>query len=167
MNFLPLVGAILALTGALSVAAWNQLQSRRDRRRDLYSAAYKAVLRWAEFYYRVRRRDPEDLYSLVVLFHEAQEEIDYHDGWISIESPELARAYRHFVRTVKATTAPLIQAAWDADPCDPRKGFTPPNGEQQPDIKIDKERFLTDVNDHLAPWFRFRGRALRQRYPET
>src|SRR4051812_37730383 len=125
VDFLPLVGSILALTGAVGVAAWNQYQSRRDRRRDLYSEAYRAVVSWAEMPYRVRRRDSQKPHELVALFHELQEAIDYHDGWISIESPELARAYRHFVDQVKSKTSPAIKQAWADPPCDPAEGFTP------------------------------------------
>lgn len=166
VDFLPLVGAILALTGVVGVAAWNQYQSRRDRRRDLYSEAYKAVVSWAEMPYRVRRRDPDQPYELVARFHDLQEAIDYHDGWISTESPELARAYRAFVSQVKAKTREAIARAWEQPPCDPRNGFTPPDGQQElPNVEAEKRQFLVDINDHLA-FDHDRSEALRRRYPE-
>ena len=140
------------------------MQGRRDRRRDLYSAAYKAVVAWAEMYYRVRRRDPEKPYEIVELFHELQGEIDYHDGWISIESPELARAYREFVRLVKTKTEPTINTAWTEPPCKPRDDYTSPSGANQPSIEAERRRFLADVNDHLS-WNYKRRRALKERYP--
>lgn len=165
VDYLPLFGAALAFLSVVGIAVWNSVQARRDRRRDLYSAAYKAVVSWAELYYRVRRRDPDKPYELVALFHEVQESIDYHDGWISIESPELARAYRAFCEAVKGKTGPAIKRAWAENPCDAKEGFTPPNGDELPRIDDEKRQFLADVNDHLSlsPERRV---ALRQRYPE-
>lgn len=165
VDFLPLMGAILTLTAAVGVAAWNQYQSRLDRRRDLYSDAYRAVVSWAEMPYRVRRRDPKQPYEIVGVFHDLQESIDYHDGWISTESPELARAYRAFVRKVKKESAPAIKQAWAAEPCDPADGFSPPESTAMPDVETAKGQFLADVRDHLS-FDPNRSRALRERYPE-
>lgn len=157
--------AVIALAGALLVAAWNQYEARRDRRRDLYSEAYKAVVSWGEMSYRVRRRDPDKPYELVEQFHRLQESIDYHEGWIGIESPVLARAYAEFVRAVKSVCGPVIKSAWADEPCDPRAGFAPPDGSEPVDIADSKSQFLADVNDHLSlkP---HRRRALRKRYPD-
>lgn len=157
--------AFLAGVVALAVAAWNQYQSRRDRRRDLYSEAYKAVVSWAEMYYRVCRRDPQKPYEVVAMFHELQESIDYHEGWIGIESAPLARAYRRFVTDVKRKCEPAIRAAWAAEPCDPKEGFTPPDGGEAIDISVEKEGFLGDVNDHLS-LHPERRHKLGERYPE-
>lgn len=165
VDYLPLLTAAIALTGVVGIAAWNTFQTRRDRRRDLYSAAYKAVVSWAELYYRVRRRDPDKPYELVALFHEVQEAIDYHDGWLSIEAPELARSYRAFFEAVKRKTGPAIKAAWAEDPCDPKHGLSPPNGDEFPSIEDNKRQFLADVNDHLALNLE-RRLALKQRYPD-
>jgi hypothetical protein len=165
VDYLPLLGAALALLSAVGIAWWNAAQTRRDRRRDLYSAAYKSVVSWAELYYRVRRRDPAKPYELVALFHEVQEAIDYHDGWISIESPELARAYRMFAAAVKRKTGPAIKRAWAEEPCDPKNGFTPPDGDGLPGIEDEKRQFLADVNDHLSLSLE-RHLALNQRHPE-
>lgn len=158
--------ALVAAAVAVCVALWNHMQGRRDRRRDLYSEAYKAVVTWAELFYRVRRRDPARPYEIVALFHDTQEAIDYHDGWLSIESPPLARSYRKFVREVKTKTAPAIQTAWREAPCDPKNGFSPPSDEEPPNISAEKAAFLADVNDHLS-LHPCRRRALRKRYPET
>jgi hypothetical protein len=165
VDFLPLVGATLALAGAVGVAAWNQYKNRCDRRRDLYSDAYKAVVSWAEMPYRVHRRDPESPYEIVGIFHTLQESIDYHDGWISTESGELARAYRHFGAEVKKKTGPAIKQAWAAEPCDLAAGFSPPDGEDIPNVEGDKRQFLADVNDHFALRYS-RRRALKKRYPK-
>jgi hypothetical protein len=157
-------GALIAAVIALTVAGWNQFQARRDRRRTLYSEAYKAALAWIELYYRVRRRDPGNPHELVGLFHRAQEEIDYHEGWLMTESHPLGRAYQEFVQAVKAEARPLIKQAWQESPCDPEQGLELPDG-QHPNVDAAKEQFLADVSDHLSAsperWL-----ALKDRYPE-
>ena len=51
-----------ALTVALLNVLYSQWSSRVNRRRNLYSEAYKAAMAWVEMVYRVRRRsvDMED-----------------------------------------------------------------------------------------------------------
>ncbi|MDX6584284.1 MAG: hypothetical protein QOI10_3468 [Solirubrobacterales bacterium] len=141
--------AFVAGVIALAVAGWNQLEARRDRRRTLYSEAYRAALEWIELYYRVRRRDPENPHELVGLFHAAQESINYHEGWISTESPVLGRAYNAFVEKVKSAARPLIQEAWSEPPCNPEDGLELPD-HQHPNVDEAKRQFLTDVSDHLS-----------------
>lgn len=157
-------GAFVAGIIALAVALWNQLQNRRDRRRTLYSEAYRAGLAWAELYYRVRRRCEGQQKEIVCMFHDAQEQIDYHQGWLSIESPSLGRAYKKFVRSVKETAQPKIQRAWQEDPVDPADGIAPESGDHL-DVREAQEAFLQDVSDHLSP-LPWRWAALRERYKE-
>lgn len=156
-------GAFVAGLVALGVAGWNQLQTRRDRRRTLYSEAYRAGLAWTELYYRVRRRKAEDPYELVRLFHEAQEEITYHEGWLATESRTLGAAYAAFVTAVKDETRPRIQKAWADPPCDPDEGLEVPDGEH-PHVEAAKQKFVGDVRDHLSPW-PWDWHALGERYP--
>ena len=40
-------------------------------------------------------------HELVPLFHQAQETISYHEGWLRTESPPLGRAYAKFVNELK------------------------------------------------------------------
>ena len=89
----------------------------------MYATAYEAALDWLEMLYRVRRRDSNKTYDLADRFHDLQKTIDYHQGWIGTESKELGRAYRHFVRTVKALTVNEIRQAWKSPPCKPEDGF--------------------------------------------
>ena len=166
VDYFPWAGVLAGIV-ALAIALWNQTQNRRARRRDLYSDAYKAVVAWEELYYRVCRRDPDRPYELVELFHAAQEAIDYHDGWIRLESEALGRSYRRFVRDVKTSAAPFIKRAWAGPPCKPEDGFSPPEGEEET-LKIGplKRQFLNDVSDHLSllPW---RWGQVRNRYQEN
>jgi hypothetical protein len=158
----PLVGALVAAAVALMVAALSMYVNRADRRRDLYSSAYRASLAWVELFFRVRRRDKDNPRELVALFHQAQEDIDYHQGWLTTESAALGRAYATFVAKVKAETRPLIQKAWTEDPCDLTTGMDVPDGDR-PNVETAKRQFLADVSDHLslAPKRRL---ALKDRY---
>jgi hypothetical protein len=148
-DVVPLIVALVAAAVALTVAALNMYLNRADRRRDLYSAAYRAALAWVELFYRVRRRDKDNPRELVALFHQAQEDIDYHQGWLTTESAELGRAYATFVAKVKAETRPLIQQAWTEDPCDLATGMDVLDGDR-PDVETAKRQFLSDVSDHLS-----------------
>jgi hypothetical protein len=163
-DWIPVAAIVAAFVTLLGIW-WKQREDRRDRLRTLYSSAYRAAVSWEELYYRVRRRNPESPYEIVALFHEAQEEIDFHIGWLSIESPPLARAYERLVAEVKAVAEPCIKAAWKEPPCKLEDGFTPPDGQDDLDLRAHKERFLADARDHLGwPW---RRRSVTKRYPPT
>jgi hypothetical protein len=156
--------ALAAGLFALAGLVFARLSERRDRRRTLYSEAYRAALAWVEMLYRVRRRDPARPYEIAAQFHKLQEDIDFHEGWIASESTHFARAYQHLVHEIKTLTLPEIQAAWAGDPADPADGFSLA-GETHPDLREAKQRFLTDMRQHLSilPAERLR---LRARYSE-
>lgn len=158
-------GAFVAGIVAVGVAVWTHLQNRRDRRRSTYSEAYRAALTWTELYYRVRRRDPDAPHELVPVFHEAQETIAYHEGWLMTESPQLGRAYGRFVRAVKEETRPRIQRAWSDPPCHPEDGLEIPE-DGYPQVEGAKNQFLRDVRDHLS-LSPLRWNDLKKRYPEA
>jgi hypothetical protein len=148
--------AIIAGLVALFIAAFSGLAvyvtAKRDRRRNLYSEAYKAALGWREVLYRVRRRaaGEEATRALVERFHGLQETIDYYQGWIATESPWLARSYCRLVGDVKSATDKLIAEAWKAPPRDPTSGT--PEDDKHPELSEATERFLFDVRSHLAIW---------------
>jgi hypothetical protein len=144
--------------------ALARLSERRDRRRTLYSEAYRAALAWVEMLYRVRRRDPERSYELAAKFHELQEDINFFQGWIESESIAFGRAYQRLVLEVKALTLPDIQVAWATGPVDPQQGFSL-QGETHPPVESAKQQFLRDLRAHLSlkPADRW---ALRSRYSD-
>ncbi len=141
--------AVAAGLFALLGLALGRLYERRDRRRTLYSEAYKAALAWVEMLYRVRRRDPEQPYELAAQFHKLQEDINFYQGWIDSESIAFGRAYQRLVLEVKAMTLPDIQAAWANGPVDPRHGFSL-EGETHPPVETAKQQFLCDLRAHLS-----------------
>jgi hypothetical protein len=148
-----LYAAVIAGLVAIGNSAAGRVHEQNTRRRDLYSAAYKAALEWCEAIYRVRRRNPDgsDDYKLVERFHELQERIAAHEGWIAMESAELGRAYRTFLDEVLAACEPLIKEAWS------RPGRPPteptPDDEAHPQLDAAKRKFVEAVRAHMAPWW--------------
>lgn len=155
------------VAGAVGVGlAWAAAASQqRDRRRTRCAEAYKAALSWNEMLYRIRRRTdgPDQETALVERFHELQEEISFHQGWLMAEDPALGRSYDRLVCHIKKETEELIRAAWSCAGRRPTEA--PPDGEKNPAIKSECERFLTDVREHLSPrpWVR---RRVKTRNPE-
>jgi hypothetical protein len=144
---LAIAGAILtaAVTGAIVC-----YQARGDRRRSLYSNAYKAAMSWVEMVYRVRRRCDGQEQELVARFHDAQEDIAYHEGWLSTESAALGRSYCTFVAAVREASSPLIQTAWK----EPVRALAEHTREADghPVVRAARDAFLRDVRDHLSVW---------------
>jgi hypothetical protein len=155
-----LAGVILA---AVIAGSFVWYQARGDRRRTLYSNAYKAAMSWVEMVYRVRRRCDGQEQELVARFHDAQEEIAYHEGWLSTESAALGRSYCRFVAAVREAAIPLIQASWK-EPVRPLAEHTR-DGDGHPDVRAARDAFLIDVREHLSfwPWVRSR---VDERNPE-
>jgi hypothetical protein len=150
------IAAIVVAFAAGAVAVWSaqftERVKQRDRRRAVYSDAYKAALGWQELLYRVRRRskDPEQVRDLVAQFHAFQEKITYFEGWLGTESAALGRSYARLLRRVKSETEDLIRHAWRTPGRDVDEDQ--PEDERHPDIGRECEHFLSDVRDHLSPW---------------
>lgn len=163
----PIGAAAVAGTLALVGIAANLAASRRDRRAELYAEAFKAALAMVEMVYRARRAG-DNLRGVVDRYHQIHEDINFHQGWIEVESQEMGRAYRRLILRVRAATRePINQAlaairqgegasaeTWD-------KGVTGGH----PDVMSAKADFLDDVADHLS-WRRTRRRQLRERYTD-
>jgi hypothetical protein len=152
--------AFASLTVGLATLVTNAVKTRIDRRRNLFSEAYRVVVAWAEMYWRVCRRG-KDEQAVVERFHELQEQIDFHQGWISVDDEVMGRAYDHFVREVKRRAEVPIREAWNREPCSPAQGI--PGTGVPFDIEDLKRQFLADVRDHLrvVP----DTAELRRRYP--
>jgi hypothetical protein len=147
--------AVIAALAAIVVAAVGGLLAFVDRglqrRRDLYSRAYRSAMAWKEMLYRVRRRAPgaEADRKLVETFHSLQEEIDYYQGWICSESPWLGRSYCKLVAAVKKDTLKPIADAWAESPRRAPSAGTLPN-DFHPNVERASHSFLLDVRLHLS-----------------
>jgi hypothetical protein len=155
--------AAIVLSALLGVLTYYVSASKatRDRRRELYSGAFRAAMSWVEMVYRVRRRSVTLQDELVMHLHRVQEDIAYYEGWLSTEAPELGRSYATLVATIRTTVRPLIREAWSHPAQPPWKGT--PTGEEEPDVGLARRQFLQDVHDHLSRWWWVR-RRVRVRY---
>jgi hypothetical protein len=148
-----LYAAILAAAVAIVNSAVGRKREDENRRREMYSNAYRAALEWCEAVYRVRRRKPDGSqdYELVERFHELQERIAFYEGWLCTESEDLGRCYGEFRRSVMTECEPLLQDAWSRAgrrPTDPT-----PDAEKHPDVSQAKADFAQAVRTHMAPWW--------------
>lgn len=104
-------------TGAVYVA--GRIAQERNRRRDLYSRAVRAVIAWVEYPYQIRRRtsnDPEVLAELAATGHRLQQDLAYFQAWLSTDKPSLGILYGDVVGNVKMRCSAALEEAWAADP---------------------------------------------------
>jgi hypothetical protein len=150
---------------ALVTYAHQSGQSRRDRRRELYSGAFRAVMGWVEGYYRVRRRAAGDERQVVEHLHDLWEQVAFYESWLATEAPELGWSYHQLVLQVKRSVSPLITEAWAAEP-QPMAEELPagePRPDRLPDVMRARDQYLADIRSHQSPW-PWRRRRLRRRY---
>jgi hypothetical protein len=148
--WVPLAGVAASVLAATIAGLFVWYKAREERRRTLYSNAYKAAMSWVEMVYRVRRRCDGQEQELVGRFHDAQEDISYHEGWLATEAPALGRSYCTLVAAVRAAASPLIQDAWK----EPVRalGEHTREADRHPDVRAAREAFLLDVREHLSIW---------------
>ncbi len=145
-----LVTAGVTLTVAILSVLAAYLASKRDRRRALYSEAFRAAVSWKEMLYRVRRRAAGQEHELIERFHDLQDQLSYYQAWVGSDSAVMQLSYDHLVREVKVRTEDLITAAW-GDPMRPAPG-TATADDSHPDLSDLTASFLADVRSHLSPW---------------
>jgi predicted metal-dependent hydrolase len=163
---IALVGSAVTVVVALLSALTAYLAAKRERRRVLFSEAVQAIIGWKEMLYRVRRRGSDQTRELVQSFHALQDKLSYYEAWIGSESKFMSRSYSRLVRTVKSSTMPLIQNAWDR-PVRPEPGNAT-DEDIHPNLDNAVDGFLRDVRSHLSPVFirkfalAYRNRRTRQ-----
>jgi hypothetical protein len=112
-----LAGAV-ALVGALvSVAltyGLNQRAARRERQTKLFAEALAAIEDYAELPYRIRRRprSSQARHELTEQVSQIQSQLAFHQAWLSLEVPGVARAYSDLVRAAKAQAGRQMAQAW-------------------------------------------------------
>lgn len=152
------IGAAIPATIAGVIAIYlnqaGRIREDRERRRDIYSNAYKRGLEWCEAVYRVRRRasDGSGDRQIVERLHELQEDLAYYQGLLRTEDEELGRAYETFLRRVMGECEPLLQQAWrqtGREPTEPK-----PANEVAPKLEEAKKQFLDAVRLHQLPWWK-------------
>jgi hypothetical protein len=113
-----LLAGVIAVAGALvSVALTynlNQRAARRERQTNVFAGALAAIEDYAELPYRIRRRPgrPGARHELTEQISQIQSRIAFHQAWLSIESPRVARSYEDLVRAAKKQAGNQMKQAW-------------------------------------------------------
>lgn len=118
---LSVVTAVLgsSLVAGLVTAFLTGLRGAATTRRDGYAAAIEALVAWAEFPYRVRRRTDdkaETLRALAELGHDVQERLARHRSWVAAESAAVGGEFDAVIGQVRADVGTATAAAWKAPP---------------------------------------------------
>jgi len=144
------ITAVIALvTGSGATLLLTKWFEKREKRRDLFANAYKAVLSWEEMLNRVRRRfdDKDDAKKIVLEFHSLQQDLNYYEGLISAESSRMGDSYAKLVQDIKSKNLDLINDAWKSKPVNPGQAVKNINHPQTSDSK---RLFLKDVRSWLS-----------------
>jgi hypothetical protein len=146
-----LFAALLAgLVAAISLAV-NATSGRRDRRRNLYSEAYRATMSWVEMAYRAHHAPPDDG-EFLAKYHELWEDLRYYEGWLLFESPNLGYSYARFKEAVESVCDTYIEEAWSRRSAEPKPLEELPVEPRPETYQRELDRFLEDVRDHLSPY---------------
>ncbi|MFC9436161.1 hypothetical protein [Nocardia sp. NPDC057030] len=100
MNAAAIVGiitAIIAASAALAGYVINQLAARREQRIKTYAEALRTIRQYQEIPYRVARRTDSTAATRTKLdtqHGEIMSAVGFHLGWLELESPTTAAAYR-------------------------------------------------------------------------
>jgi hypothetical protein len=112
-----LAGVIAVAGGLVSVALTynlNQRAARRERQTNVFAEALTAIEDYAEMPYRIRRRPgtPGTRHELTEQISQIQSRIAFHQAWLSIEKPSVARSYETLVQAVKTQAGNQMKQAW-------------------------------------------------------
>ncbi|MBN9159216.1 MULTISPECIES: hypothetical protein [unclassified Microbacterium] len=111
-----IVAALLAALVAVGGYAWQQRQSRADKRAVMYSEALRAVEDYAEAPFIVRRRSGKDARATVsAQISEIQSRLAMSCALLEISANhQIAAAYQQLVRTTRKVAGAAMSAAWRA-----------------------------------------------------
>lgn len=155
------IAALLAgLVGAVTLAV-NATTGRRERRRHLYSEAYRTTMQWVEMAYRAHHAPPNDE-ELLDAYHKLWEELRYYEGWVLFESPELGYSYARFKEAVERVCDSYIEKAWRERSAAPRPLVELPVEPRRETYLREMDSFLEDVRDQLSP-YPWRRASMRRR----
>ena len=113
-----LLAGVIAVAGALISAALSynlsQRAARRERQANIFAEALTVIEEYAEMPYRIRRRPgtPGARHELTEQISQIQSRIAFHQAWLSIEAPTVARSYENLVRAAKTQAGQQMRQAW-------------------------------------------------------
>ena len=154
------ISALFAAFIGIASLVVNAAKATRDRRRDLYSQAYKVSMSWIEMAYRAHHCRAGDDKAFLDSYHKLWEEGRYFEGWMWTESEELGFSYQSFTEAVRSVCEPFIEGTWQQRG-DTTRPLQPLPVEPTPETyKNHIDAFLRDAREHLSfnPLTRYRMR---------
>jgi hypothetical protein len=170
-----LVAAVVAGAVSLTTVWVAGRRAERDRRRQLFAAAFQAPVAYREFVFRVRRRRDdraEERVRISGALNEVQERLNYYDAILRVEAPRVSNAYSELVKATREIAGRQIAEAWK------RELITAETAAHIPDVDFSgveryEDAYLQEVADLLGfgPWWlrrvgRWFGRRLWPWYKE-
>jgi hypothetical protein len=166
---IPLVVALIAAGIAILVHVREERSQRRDRLRDVFSEALRAVADYQELPYMVRRRSdaqPMTREDLTRHASDVQSRLDFYVARLELESGALGDAYGRLVSTIRRESGAQMTTAWkeerlDSDVAVPLGASyerSAADAERRRCVAVMRRHLGTDVGDSsdLAPSDRVR-----------
>jgi hypothetical protein len=147
----PIFAATLAGLVATVTLAVNVTAGRRDRRRNLYSDAYRATMSCIEMAYRAYHAKPEDGEKFLDAYHKLWEDVRYFQGWLLMESAELGYSFAQFKEAVQMVCEEVIESAWLSRTTESKPLVELPVEPSPDTFRYEQDRFLQDASDQLSP----------------
>jgi hypothetical protein len=147
----PIFAATLAALVATLTLALNMTAARRDRRRNLYSDAYRATMSWIEMAYRAYHAKPEDDGEFLDVYHKLWEDVRYFQGWLLMESAELGYSFAQFKEAVQRVCEEAIESTWLKRTTESKPLVELPVEPSPDTFRSEQDRFLQDARDQLSP----------------
>ncbi len=142
-----LAGLVAIVTLAVSLSA-----ARRDRRRNLYSEAYRATMSWIELAYRAYHAPPDDGGKFLDAYHTLWEDVRYYQGRLLMESTELGYSFALFKEAVQVVCETAIESAWLERTAAPKPLVELPVEPSPDTFRSEQDHFLEDAHDQLSPF---------------
>ncbi len=161
------IAALLAGLVAAVTLAVNATTGRRERRRHLYSEAYRTTMQWVEMAYRAHHAPPNDE-ELLDAYHKLWEDLRYYEGWVLLFGRRVAAgelvgySYARFKEAVERVCDGYIEKAWMERSAVPRPLVELPVEPRRETYLQEMDSFLEDVRDHLSP-YPWRRASMRRR----
>lgn len=120
----PWAAVLAAIVAATAASIGYYLTTRLkllESRRTEYARALTAISNYKDLPYRIRRRPDSSTATrkeLGAAINDVQRDINFHESWLELQSPPVARAYRALAYAVRKDGARLRKEAWMEPPAD-------------------------------------------------
>jgi hypothetical protein len=150
-----LAGVIAVAGGLVSVALTynlNQRAARRERQTNVFAEALSAIEDYAELPYRILRRPgtPGVRHELTEQISQIQSRIAFHQAWLSIETPRVARSYEALVLAAKKQAGNQMKQAWSEPATIKDSQVSLGTGFSRDEINAARERCIAAMREALG-----------------